>query len=643
MTILGTSDLSLSFGEQAVLDGISFAVNAGDHLGVIGVNGAGKTTLFRLLCGELAPDRGNVFIARDATIGMLAQNTAVVSLREDTDLLGYMYGMFAPLLALEREIEELTSALQIAPPDRAEQLSARLEAAHSRYAAEGGLQFRGRCRSMLLHMGFSESELNMSVRALSGGQQTRLALSRLLCREPDILLLDEPTNHLDIDALNWLEDFLRDYKKTVLVISHDRYFLDRVTGKTLLIEHHRARLYGGSYSACREQQAADAAALEKRYREQQKVIARIRANIDFQRRCGQEHNFVTIRAKQKQLDRMERVELAPAAPRDIRLRFSSEESTSEDVLEARGVTFSFGEKPLMTGLDLLVRRGERLLVLGRNGCGKSTLMKLMMGKLVPSSGNIALGYNIKVGYYDQENREFDESKTVFEELRRCYPDKTDFELRSALALFLFGEEEVQRPVSALSGGERARVTLAKLILKKVNLLIMDEPPNHLDIGSREALEAALEAFDGTVIAVSHDRYFINRIATRIIELTPDAPHGCNEYLLSDSEPPYEQYERMRQSRLPAPGQTPPQGGNDRSMSEGRQRYEERKRAQSKQRSEERRRERAQARVGEIEARLSALEQELFGEAATDYLRASELDREKQSLEEELLSLYEILL
>lgn len=643
MIALSVSDLSLSFGGREILSHISFAVNEGERLGIVGVNGAGKTSLFRLITGEYTPDSGAVFLARGKTVGLLSQNTAEAGLRGTETLLDHMIAAFPELLAREREIAALEE--ELAAPGTADaaviaEKSRALEECHRTYAAGGGLEYRARCRAMLLRMGFTEGELSLPVSALSGGQNTRLALSRLLCRAPDILMLDEPTNHLDIDALTWLEEFLSDYKKTVLLISHDRYFLDRVTTATLHVAHTHARLYPAPYTRAREIEEGERASLEKRYKEQQKEIARIEANIAFQRRCGQEHNFVTIRAKQKQLDRMEKVTLAPPPPRDIRLSFREEESTSQDVAQAEHLCFSFGEKPLLSDVSFLVRRGERVLFLGQNGCGKSTLMKLLIGRLTPKSGKLTLGSHIKLGYYDQENQTLTETNTVFGEVRDAYPSKTDGELRSALALFLFGAEDMEKPVSVLSGGERARLTFAKLILEKVNLLILDEPTNHLDIGSREALEDALRAFEGTVIAVSHDRYFINRVATRLIELDATAPGGCRNYPLSEGEDAYAAYRRGREA-LSAAAEAAAADAPPPPPSAGKQQYEEAKRNAAKKRAAERRRAEAEKKIPQLEAELDALKTELFGPAASDYVRAAEIEERRSAIEEELLSLYEL--
>ena len=643
MIALSCENINLSFGTDVILKNISFAVNDGDRVGIIGVNGAGKTSLFRVITGEYSSDSGAVYVQKGHTVGVLEQNPDLSSLPGELTCLEYMYTAFPALTELEGEIARTEAQLSVAAGRSNEgdilALTARLNEQSSRFAREGGLEFRGRCRSMLLRLGYTEEQLTQKIRTLSGGQYTRLALARLLATEPDILMLDEPTNHLDIDALAWLEGFIANYKKTVLIISHDRYFLDRTTNKTLSIRFGEARLYNGNYTETRERCEEEAAAQEKRYKEQQKVIAKIRANIEFQRRCNREHNFVTIRSKEKQLERMEKVAPVSRDPKNIRLSFATEEESANDVLDVRELSFSYGASPLIKSISFLVRRYERVMFLGKNGSGKSTLMKLINSRLTPKEGKLLLGYNVKIGYYDQENRGLTETNTVFEELRREYPDKTDLELRSTLALFLFDADDITRPVSTLSGGERARVTLAKLILKKVNLLVMDEPTNHLDIGSCEALESALLAFEGTIIAVSHDRYFINKIATRIIELDPYCERGLVDYSLESYDEAFTEYMRLREARR-ATADTAPR---KEEKSDSKLSYEEKKRENAKRRGEEKRRERATARIAELEGELEKLEEELFGEAATNYVRAAEIDSRKCEIEEELLELYELVM
>ena len=634
MIVCTVSDLGLSFGADEIFRGLTFSVAEGDRVGIIGVNGVGKSSLFRCITGEYTPTSGQVFLAGSTTVGMLAQDTDL-SYLGDMTLADYVLSAFPELTALEGEIARTEEALSVADGEEAARLSGALNALHARYDDLGGRTYRARARSLLAKMGFPEPE--RTVDALSGGQYTRLSLAKLLAREPDLLLLDEPTNHLDIDALTWLEEYLSAYRGTFLVISHDRYFLDRVTNKTFWLRRGGGRLYPGSYSAAKEREAEEEAAREHRYREQQKEISKIRANIEFQRRCGQEHNFVTIRSKEKQLARMDLVAKAAPPERNIRISFATEEASAERVLEVRHLTFSYGAAPLITDLNFLVRRGECVLFLGANGCGKSTLMKLILGRLAPQRGVTELGYNMKIGYYDQENRGLDPAGTVYGEMRRAHPAMPETELRSALALFLFGADDMDKPVSVLSGGEKARLSLAILVKQKVNLLLLDEPTNHLDVGSREALETALAAFPGTILAVSHDRYFISRLATRIIELDRAADGGLWDYPLESYDDAYDAYLALREKRTE--GAAKPVA----APSAEKLRFEAQKREIAGQRAAARKKERAAARAEALEKELSALEEELYGSAASDYVRAAEIDARKGEIEEELLSLYEEIL
>lgn len=634
MIALSVNDISCSFADREVLSGVTFAVNEKDRVGIIGENGAGKSTLFRIICGERA-DGGSVSIAKGKTVGMLAQITDL-SEKSALTLQAFMEEGFAHLLAAEKEMAELEAAMHTADGEKAVSLSMQYDRVSRFYHEEGGAYFRGKCRAMLARMGFGEDADVRTVAEISGGQHTRLALARLLATEPDILLLDEPTNHLDIAALSWLEEYLSSYPKTVLVISHDRYFLDKVTDHTLEIERTKAVMYKGNYSRAKLQRQSDEAAKEKRRREQMKVRARIEANIAFQRRCGQEHNFVTIRSKEKQLARMETIEKTQAL-RTVHMKFGELKESAGEVICAKELSFAYGQKEIFSELSFLIEKGERVLFLGNNGTGKSTLMKVICGELLPSGGSVELGYNIVVGYYDQEMHGLCLEHTVFEELREAFPQKTDLELRSALAQFLFGAERITQPLSTLSGGERARVLLCKLMLKKVNLLVMDEPTNHLDIASREALEDALAAFEGTVVAVSHDRYFIDRVASRIIEILPDGG-GMADFLLDEEEGAYTAYLRQKEKWNSAR----PIEVSEKTESDAKVEYEQRKKEKAQKQSEQRKRERAAKRIPELEEMLDRLAEELNTSAATNYVRAEQIVKEQEILEEELLSLYELL-
>ena len=649
MTVLSVADLSLSFGTRKVLEKISFSLADNDKLGIIGVNGCGKSTLFKLITGELTPDEGSVFLAGDKTVGILTQDGAFeVDERLGDTPLAQMIAAFPEMLAAEHRLWEMEQTLadkaHLADTREFEILTNAYTEANARFIADGGLEFRGRCASILSRFGFDEQMQNQPLSTLSGGQRTRLALARQLAREPDVLLLDEPTNHLDIETMLFLENFLTQYRKCVLIISHDRYFLDRVTNKTLALEYGRAKLYNGGYTASIEQRRIDREIAEKHYKNQQKEIARQEAYIAQQRAWNRERNIIAAESRLKLLAKMERVERPREAPKSIRLSFSQAFSSGNEVLHVKKLSMAFGQRKLFEDLNFLLQKKERLFIIGPNGCGKSTLIKLILGKLQPTAGRIEAGYNVEIGYYDQENQNLTPENTVLDELHNAYPEKTDLEIRNTLALFRFVGEDVFRTVSVLSGGERARLTLAKLILSQMNLLVLDEPTNHLDIDSREALESALEAFEGTILTVSHDRYFMDKLATRFIELHPghafdgDAldygvsreGHGYSEYL---------EFKKKREAAFDASAASTPV---EEQISDQKAQYLARKQSGAEARKERARMEKLKREAAALEEELAKLEEELFGSAATDYTRAAEIDARKTEAEERLLEIYEII-
>ena len=657
MVILSATDLSLHFGTTTVLENISFSINEGDRLGIIGVNGAGKTSLFRLITGEYTPDTGAVYVSKGKEIGVLVQNADLAPLGEglsEFDKLNnkpeeiaieYMYRAFPKLLEMEARIAEITnelmrrtdtgSASYIALTEEFSELS-------HKFNEDGGHYFRGKCKSILERMGFDENMMDLPLSKLSGGQRTRLALSKLLASEPDILMLDEPTNHLDVETIQWLENFLANYKNTVMVISHDRYFLDRVTNKTLHIEHHGAKLYNGNYTTAQKLREEAREAELKKYNLQQKEIARVEAMIEQQRRWGQERNFVTIRAKENYIKHMDKVEKPADELKSIRLSFQKAPAGGNDVIIADNLSKVFDNKTVFEKLSFLIKRGERVFFAGPNGCGKSTLMKLLVGKDTPTSGTVELGTNIFAAYYDQENQNLDEKSTVLDELWNAYPTLTEYQIRSTLALFLFGYEDTQKMVSDLSGGERARLTLAKLILSKVNLLILDEPTNHLDIASREALENALSAFEGTIVCVSHDRYFIEKLASKIIEiLPPDFPASTFVFTPSgDTTNIYEAY-RAERELVFSPAAALEAEVKVQAPTSSKEDYLQKKKEAADKRKNERQLAAYKKEIEELEVELVAITDELYGSAASDYMRAAELDERKTIVEDRLLQLYEL--
>ena len=646
MYVISVSNLSVSFGDVPVLEKVSFALQENARLGIIGVNGCGKSTLFRLLTGDLEPTEGSVTIPRGKKIGILTQDGAFDEQDGALTVTERMYRAFPDLLAAEARLRELEPGLNTGDAAAIREYSD----LHDRYLAAGGLTFRSRSVSILQKLGFDEAARNQTVRSLSGGQRTRLALAVQLSAEPDILLLDEPTNHLDIATLGWLESFLCAYPKCFAVISHDRYFLDRVTDQTLSIEHHRAKLYAGGYTKSMAQRQVDREIAERHWKNQQKEIVRQEAYIAQQRAWNRERNIIAAESRQKLLDKMERVERPEADPRGIRIKFSEASASGNDVLSVRGLSFGYSaSRPLFEKLTFTVKRGERVLVIGPNGCGKSTLVKLLLSKLAPTAGVIEPGYHVEIGYYDQENQNLTESNTVLDELWNAYPTRTETEIRTVLGMFRFTGESVFRTVSVLSGGERARLTLAKLMLSKMNLLLLDEPTNHLDMDSREALEEAISRFDGTVLIVSHDRYLIEKLATRILCLKPGAPfsgdlldfpvghvgHGYTE--LSDYRAAREQDFSASQQTVADPATSTETSAQPLSQKE---QYLLSKQQAAEERKKLARIARLRSECDTLEQELSDIEQELFGSAATDYVRAAELDARRAQVESRLLEIYE---
>ena len=640
MTILSVDDLGLSFGTDIILEHISFSLEENDKLGVIGVNGSGKSSLFRMITGTYEPTEGKVYISKDKTVGILTQDGAF-ECEGDGTALSLMYHAFPHLLAAEKRLAELESALQDTSRADYEILTGEYTRLHERFMRDGGMEFRGRCVSILQKLGFDREDSARQIDTFSGGQRTRLALAAVLATEPDILLLDEPTNHLDMETLAWLESFLISYKKCVMVISHDRYFLDRVTGKTLVVEHCHAKLYKGNYSQTMQQREQDRALQQKRYDLQQREFARQEAFLEQQRRWNQAHNYVTIRAREKLLAKIERVAKPESAPKPIKMRFTSALPSGNDVLTVKGLGMCFGSKELFSDVSFALKKNDRMMVIGPNGCGKSTLIKLILDKLTPAAGKIEAGYNVKVGYYDQENQNLDPENAVIDELWDAYPQKTETEIRSALALFRFVGDDVFKPVAVLSGGERARLTLAKLILSEMNLLILYEPTNHLDIDSREALENALQGFEGTILVVSHDRYLVEKLATRVLCLKPGAPFASDVLDFNVDRPGegYTEYERYVQARRAE--MTPVELGEQRAeVSSSKQQYLKNKQDVANERKRLRRIEKLHAECEALENELSEIEEALYGDAATDYERVAALDARKCEIEEQLLLDYE---
>ena len=525
MIILSAQHIAKSFGVNAVLRDVSLTVQQGDRIGLVGVNGCGKSTLMRILAGLDAQDGGEISLVRGLRVGYLAQQNMVTS---GETVWNELQKVYEQVFAMEKKLRELEDEMAHAHTDaqRFAQLSADYDRLTQRFEEADGYSWKSMVSGVLNGLGFKPAQYDQCVDSLSGGEQTRLCLARLLLQKPDLLLLDEPTNHLDMETLQWLENYLAAYKGSVLVISHDRYFLDHVCTGIVEILMGASEQYNGNYTRYIAQRQERFESRMRAYEIQQKEIERQQAIIARYRMFNREKSIRAAESREKALDRMEKLE-KPVDERAIRFSFEARRRTGEDVLQLTEISKSFGEKHLFHDLTLRVRAGDRVALIGPNGVGKSTLIKIIVGEEQPDTGFIRYGSNVDIGYYDQHQSTLHADKTALDEIWDRFPQMEQSNVRGALGMFLFTGDDVFKPIHTLSGGEKGRVALTALMLRKDNLLLLDEPTNHLDMDSREVLEDALTDFGGTIITVSHDRYFINRIANRIIEMQPD---GVTEYI-----------------------------------------------------------------------------------------------------------------
>ncbi|AYE33492.1 ribosomal protection-like ABC-F family protein [Clostridium septicum] len=528
MIVLSCKDISVSYGIRDVLKNITFSINEGDKVGIIGGNGEGKSTLFKIISKELTQDAGEVFIDKNKTLGYLTQHV-------DLDLENTIY---EELVSVFKELKNIEIRLKKIEESLNEPYDANNASYHDKlikdyttlqdlYDHKGGYTYKGEISRVLKGLGFVEDDFEKKVSTLSGGQKTRVSLCKLLLRNPDIILLDEPTNHLDLEAIEWLEDYLKSYKGTVLVISHDRFFLDSVTNNTFEVINGHINCYNVPYTKFIDLRKKKYEADLKAYNIQQAEIKRQEAIIEKFRSFNREKSIKAAESREKALDRMEKIDAPDREKEASKIKFEASVKSGYDVLHIENLSKSYGEKTLFKDLTFDLKRGEKAALIGENGRGKTSLFKMILNKLDSDSGNIILGTNVNVGYYDQEQSDLNIDKSIIDEVWDEFPNLTTSKLRGILASFLFTGDDVFKEIKTLSGGEKCRINLLKLMISKSNLLLLDEPTNHLDIMSREALEDALISYDGTLLVISHDRYFLNKVIGRILELKED---GAKEYL-----------------------------------------------------------------------------------------------------------------
>lgn len=635
--ILSCQNISKAFVENQVLKNVSFHIEDHEKAAIVGINGAGKTTLLRIIVGEMTPDDGQVVLARDKTLGYLAQNSTV-----DTSHTIYeeLLSVKADLLRLEEKIRECENNMKHAEGDALEDLMKQYTSLTHAFETGGGYLYRSELVGVLKGLGFTEDEFSKPVATLSGGQKTRVALGRLLLQNPDLIILDEPTNHLDMNSIAWLETYLLNYKGAVLIVSHDRYFLDRIAGKVIEIDQSKATTFMGNYSdyAVKKEQLRVAA--WNAYMNQQREIKHQEEVIEKLKSFNREKSIKRAESREKMLDKIEVIEKPSEVRTDMKLSLTPRILSGNDVLTVEHLSKSFDSHKLFTDVNFEIKRGEHVAIIGDNGSGKTTLLKILNGLVPADQGTFRLGSNVEIGYYDQEHHVLHSEKTLFEEISDDYPYLNNTQIRNVLAAFLFTGEDVFKRISDLSGGERGRVSLAKLVLSNANFLILDEPTNHLDIMSKEILEDALNGYEGTILYVSHDRYFINRTAHRILDLT--------EGQFVNYVGNYDYYLEKHDTVMAAIEASVPQSADaDNTVaakvaeSEVKLDWKAQKEEQARLRKKENDLKKCEEQIARLEARVSEIDTEMSDPAiGTQVAKLQELSKEQAACQKQLEKLYE---
>lgn len=635
--ILSCQNISKAFVENQVLKNVSFHIEDHEKAAIVGINGAGKTTLLRIIVGEMTPDDGQVVLAKDKTLGYLAQNSTV-----DTSHTIYeeLLSVKADLLRLEEKIRECENNMKHADGDALEDLMKQYTSLIHAFETGGGYLYRSELVGVLKGLGFTEDEFSKPVATLSGGQKTRVALGRLLLQNPDLIILDEPTNHLDMTSIAWLETYLLNYKGAVLIVSHDRYFLDRIAGKVIEIDQSKATTFMGNYSdyAVKKEQLRVAA--WNAYMNQQREIKHQEEVIEKLKSFNREKSIKRAESREKMLDKIEVIEKPSEVRTDMKLTLTPRILSGNDVLTVEHLSKSFDSHKLFTDVNFEIKRGEHVAIIGDNGSGKTTLLKILNGLVPADQGTFRLGSNVEIGYYDQEHHVLHSEKTLFEEISDDYPYLNNTQIRNVLAAFLFTGEDVFKRISDLSGGERGRVSLAKLVLSNANFLILDEPTNHLDIMSKEILEDALNGYEGTILYVSHDRYFINRTAHRILDLTEGqfvSYVGNYDYYLEKHDTVMAAIE----ASTPQSADADNTAATKAAESEVKLDWKAQKEEQARLRKKENDLKKCEEKIAELEARISEIDTEMSDPAiGTQVAKLQELTKEQAACQEQLEKLYE---